>query len=158
MVREQGAILFDLAQSRYSISGEYNKCLLHLWSAERNLVRRVLDLEVRRDVLRLSVQRLGQTKPEKLEVYRQRDFRTPTAKRAARTAYKRTLQRVLERNFPGWSVVELRTSVDLERSFGPIYARGLIRKGAVCFCRSGGQCGRDPSIHRCGPDIRHSMA
>ena len=39
VVLENGAVAFDLAQSKYSISGEYNRCLLHLWSAERNSVR-----------------------------------------------------------------------------------------------------------------------
>ncbi len=41
VVLEDGAVAFDLAQAKYSISGERNKCLLHLWSAERNAVRRV---------------------------------------------------------------------------------------------------------------------
>ena len=47
VVIEDGAVMFDLAQARYSISGEHNKCLLHLWSTERNTVRRVLDAEVK---------------------------------------------------------------------------------------------------------------
>jgi len=33
VVLENGAIAFDLAQSKYSISGEYNRCLLHLWKS-----------------------------------------------------------------------------------------------------------------------------
>jgi hypothetical protein len=133
IVTENGETAFDLAQAKYSISGEYNKCLLHLWSAERNVVRRVLDLEIKNDVMRLAVQRLGQTKPAKLEICRERDRRTPIAKRAARVAYRRKLQRIMERHFPGYTVAELRISTDLERSFGPIYARGLIRKGQSAY-------------------------
>jgi 3-oxoacyl-[acyl-carrier-protein] synthase III len=68
VVLENGAVAFDLAQSKYSISGEYNRCLLHLWSAERNAVRRVLDAEVKNGTLRLAVQRLGQARPSKLEI------------------------------------------------------------------------------------------
>ena len=64
IVLDDGAAMFDLAQAKYSISGEHNKCLLHLWSAERNMVRRVLDVEIKHEVLRLAVQRLGQTRPE----------------------------------------------------------------------------------------------
>ncbi len=45
VVLEDGAVAFDLGQAKYLISGDYNKCLLHLWSAERNTVRRVLDAE-----------------------------------------------------------------------------------------------------------------
>ena len=90
IVLDDGAAVFDLAQAKYSISGEHNKCLLHLWSDERNMVRRVLDVEIKHEVLRLAVQRLGQTRPGKLEVCRQRDRRTPTAKRAARLGYQRS--------------------------------------------------------------------
>ena len=133
LVLDDGAVVFDLAQAKYSISGERNKCLLHLWSAERNLVRRVLDVEIKHDVLRLAVQRLGQTRPGKLEICQQRDRRTPTAKRAARLAYQRGLQRLLERSFPTYVASRLTTSADLERSFGPIYARGLLRRGQSGF-------------------------
>jgi hypothetical protein len=110
IVLDDGAAVFDLAQAKYSISGEHNKCLLHLWSAERNLVRRVLDVEVRHEVLRLAVQRLGQTRPTKLEICRQRDRRTPTAKRSARVAYQRSLQRTLERRFPTYVASRLITA------------------------------------------------
>jgi len=133
VIVEDGAVVFDLAQSRYSISGERNKCLLHLWSAERNFVRRVLEAEVKNEILRLAVQRLGQAKPTKLEICRERDRRTPTAKRAARVAYQRVLQRVLQRRFAGFTIDRLSTSMDLERSFGPVYARGLLRRGQSAF-------------------------
>jgi len=133
IVLDDGAAVFDLAQAKYSISGEHNKCLLHLWSAERNLVRRVLDVEIKHEVLRLAVQRLGQNHPGKLEICRQRDQRTPTAKRAARVAYQRSLQRTLERRFPTYMASRLITSSDLERSFGPIYARGLLHRGQSGF-------------------------
>jgi hypothetical protein len=133
VVLENGAVVFDLAQAKYSVSGEFNKCLLHLWSAERNIVRRVLDVEIKHETLRLAVQRLGQARPTKLEICRERDRRTPTARRTARLAYRRTLRRVLERRFPAYTVAQLSTAVDLERSFGPIYARGLLRQGQSAY-------------------------
>jgi hypothetical protein len=133
VVLENGALAFDLAQSKYSISGEYNKCLLHLWSAERNTVRRVLDAEVKNGTLRLAVQRLGQPRPTKLEICRERDRRSPTAKKAARVSYEPKLRRALERHFPGFTIARLTSGVDLEKSFGPIYARGLLRKGQSAF-------------------------
>ena len=133
VVLENGAVVFDLAQAKYSVCGEVNKCLLHLWSAERNIVRRVLDAEVKNEVLRLSVQRMGQARPTKLEICRERDRRTTTARRAARLAYQRTLQLLFERKFPAHSVVKLSTAVDLGQSFGPIYTRGLLRQGQSAF-------------------------
>jgi len=129
VVVEDGAVIFDLAESRYSISGEYSKCLLHLWSHERNIVRRVLDAEVKGSTLRLLVQRMGQNRPTKIEFCRDRDQRSPAARRAARLAYEPRLRRALERSFPGWSVVRLSTAMDLEHSFGPAYVRGMLRQG-----------------------------
>jgi hypothetical protein len=129
VVIEDGSIAFNLAESKYSISGEYNKCLLHLWSHERNVVRRVLDAEVKTTTLRLQVQRMGQNRPTRLDFCRDRDQRAPAARRAARTAYEPRLRRALERYLPEWSVVRLTTSVDLEHSFGPAYLRGWLRRG-----------------------------
>jgi hypothetical protein len=140
VVLEDGAVAFDLADAKYAVSGESNKCLLHLWSSERNVVRRVLEAEVKNDVLRLAVQRLGQTRPTKLEICRERDRRTPTAKRIARVAYQRTLQRTLGRRFPEFKIDRLSTAMDLGRSFGPIYTRGLVRQGQSSFAVLGVNC------------------
>ncbi|HEV2468201.1 MAG TPA: hypothetical protein VGS78_03330 [Candidatus Sulfotelmatobacter sp.] len=133
VVLEDGAVVFDLSEARYSISGEYNRCLLHLWSTERNTVRRVLDAEVKNGTLRLAVQRMGQARPTKLEIWRERDRRSPSAKRAARVAYESKLRRAIERHFPGFAVGRLTSGVDLEKSFGPIYARGVIGHGQTAF-------------------------
>jgi hypothetical protein len=133
VVLEDGTIAFDLALARYSVRGEHNKCLLQLWSAERNVVRRVLDSEVKNGALRLTVQKMGQSKPSKMEVCLHRDRRPPSAKKAARVAYQQKLRRVLERRYAGWTVVQLSSAMDLERSFGPIYTRGLIRQGHSAF-------------------------
>ena len=119
---EDGAVAFDLAESKYSISGEYNKCLLHLWSSERNVVRRVLDAEIKRDTLRLQVQRMGQNRPTKLDFCRDRDRRSPAARQTARVAY--VVAHCSERwsdTFPDGRVARLTTSMDLHRSFGPAY-------------------------------------
>jgi hypothetical protein len=133
VILEDNTVLFDLAQSKYSVSGEHNKCLLHVWSPERNVVRRVIEAEVKNETLRLTVQRLGQSRPSKLEIFRERDRRTPTSKRLARLAYQRILQRTLQHWFPSFHATALRTSMDLERSFGPIYSRGLLHQGQSAF-------------------------
>jgi len=72
---------------------------------------------------------MGQSRPTRLDFCRDRDQRSPAARRAARVAYEPRLRRALERNFPGWTVVRLTTSVDLEHSFGPAYLRGWLRQG-----------------------------
>jgi hypothetical protein len=107
--------------------------LLHLWLAERNAVRRVLNAEVKNGMLRLAVQRLGQARPTKLEICRERDRRSPTAKGVARAAYEHKLRRTLERHFPGFAIARLTSGADLEKSFGPIYTRGSLRQGRSAF-------------------------
>jgi hypothetical protein len=137
VVLEDGAVAFDLGQAKYSISGEYNKCLLHLWSAERNTVRRVLDADIKGATLRLSVQKLGQARPTKLEICRNRDRRSPAARKAARASYEHSLRRAVERQFPGFAISRLTSGVNLEKSFGPIYARGLLKHGQTAFALLG---------------------
>jgi hypothetical protein len=132
-VTEDGEILFDLSTARYSITADRGRCLLHLWSNERNTVRRVLDAETKKDALVLSVQRFGQSAPTQLEILRDHDHRTPSAKRTERAAYTRQLERLLKRSFPEWSLEKLTSSVDLEHSFGPIYTRGLLQRGRSGF-------------------------
>jgi hypothetical protein len=87
VVLEDGVELFDLARARYSVTGEHGACLIHIWSDERNVVRRVHEAEHSKDVLRLEVHRFGQTKYTTLEICRQRDRRTPSQKRSARSSY-----------------------------------------------------------------------
>src|SRR5260370_37613879 len=83
VVIEDGAVVFDLGQAKYSVSGESNKCLLHLWSQERNVVRRVLDVESKGETLRVTLQRLGHARPTKVDMCRERDQLTAAAHRAA---------------------------------------------------------------------------
>jgi hypothetical protein len=135
VVIEDGQIVFDLETAQYSVSEEHGKCLLHLWSDERNLVRSVVDAETKNGVLALSVRRFAQAKPHKLEICRDRDRRTPSAKKSARGRYAQVLQRVLHRTEPDRSLAggKLATSMDLERSFSPVYARGLLRRGRTAL-------------------------
>lgn len=133
-VLEDGEVLFDFNSAKYSISGEWGKCLLHLWSAERNTVRRVVELEHKNGQLRLAVQRFGKGQSVWLEIVAERNGRAPAAQRQARLQYQRLLKRVLERNFPDWNIDELTSTADLERSFSPVYARGLLRRGRSAVC------------------------
>jgi hypothetical protein len=139
VVMEDGQALFDLESAQYSVSTQKDRCLLHLWSQERNLVRNVVDAESKNGVLTLTVRRFAQARPVKMEICRDRDRRTPTAQKAARSRYARLLERVLRREAPGWALdkARLSTSMDLERSFSPVYARGLLRKGRSAFAVMG---------------------
>jgi len=109
---ENGDVLFDFSTARYSVSGE-GKCVLHVWSEERNIVRRVLDIETRPRILRLSVLRFGQSKPETFEICAEAGHRSAPAQRAARAEYQRLLVRLLEREYPGAKIESVSAKADL---------------------------------------------
>ncbi|HEY5161628.1 MAG TPA: hypothetical protein VII81_01335, partial [Terriglobales bacterium] len=129
---ENGEPIFDFATARYSVSGE-GKCVLHIWSDERNAVRRVLDAELKSRVLRLSVLRFGQSQPTVLEICAATDRRTPAALRAIRSHYRQVLERVPLRHYPGWKLDSVSSRADLEHSCSPVYTRGLLRMGQSAF-------------------------
>ncbi|MHB1021742.1 MAG: hypothetical protein ACYC46_09950 [Acidobacteriaceae bacterium] len=130
---EDGRVLFDMQLAHYSLSTEHSRCTLHLWSDERNIVRRVVGVRQRKDVLKLATMRFGQSRPQTMELVADRDRRTPTTREATRRKYLPLLQRILLRNFPDWKADGFRTAMDLERSFGPAYARGMLLRGTSAW-------------------------
>ena len=133
-VLEDGEATFDLSAAKYSVSGDNGKCLLHLWSHERNVVRRVVDVGRKNGQLKLAVQRFGKGKPSWLEIVADRERRAPAVQRQARLQYQRLLARSLQRVFPDWNVEGLVSTADLEHSFSPVYTRGLLRRGRSAIC------------------------
>ena len=128
---EDGRVLFDLRTARYAVSEQYGRCLLQLWSEERNMIRTVVEVTERAQCLRLATRRMGAAKPQSLELVPTSDRRTPTAREAARRNYQRLLERVLTRHFIGSKVDGLRSAMDLEHSFGPAYVRGRLLHGTA---------------------------
>ncbi len=126
---EDGRVAFDLQTAKYSLNLANDRCTLQMWSEARNLVRRVITATRRKDVLRLQTLRFGQTKSEVLELVSQPDRRTVTAREATRKRYVPLLERTLLREFDGWKADPFQSAMDLEKSFGPAYARGVLHKG-----------------------------
>jgi hypothetical protein len=140
-ILEEGRVLFDMRSARYTTKDAHGRCLLELWSDERNLVRTVVEVHERAASLRLMTRRMGVTRPQALELVASSDRRTPTARDAARRNYQRLLERVLTRHFIGAKVDGLRSAMDLEHSFGPAYIRGRLLKGTAADAIIGvGEC------------------
>ncbi len=129
VVLEDGKAIFDMREAKYRLATEHGRCTLHLWGEDRNLVRRVSATASRNGTLRLSTHRFGQTKPQTLELVADRDRRTPSTRETTRVKYLRVLERVLGRAFSEWKADGFRTAMDLEKSFGPAYARGSLVQG-----------------------------
>ena len=128
-VREDGQWLAELAGLRCELRAEGKNPLVHLWSEERNLTRRILRVrEQSQDRIVLEVQRFGRTKPGRLEFLRT-DSPRATA-RVSREQFRARFERFLTERFPDAVVDSLSAAPDLEHSFSGLYVRGRIRGNA----------------------------
>jgi len=128
-VLEGGKTIFEFGTAKHTLTTEHERCTLHLWSGERNLVRTVVGARLRPKRLRLDTVRFGQKNTRALDLVATSERRSPTTREATRTRYVALLERVLAREFPEWKPESFRTAMDLERSFGPAYARGMMTRG-----------------------------
>jgi hypothetical protein len=147
LVIENGEVLFDFSTAKFSLRAEGERCVLQIWSEERNIVRRVIGVETKNGVLKLEVLRFGQTKSARLEICGGRQRRAPTAKRIARAGFQRLLGRMLEKSCPEWKLESLVSAPDLEHSFGPAYVRGMLRRGSSAMAVVGvGEAEAQPTV------------
>jgi hypothetical protein len=129
-VRENGGRGTPLAGLSWEVRGPAEKPLLHLWSAGYNLTRRVLAItDHSEQCLTLAVERLGSSKPDRLEFVRLNYDRS--TREITRHAFCEQLRRILAEQFPDEIVESLTISADLEHSLSGNYARGILRRGST---------------------------
>ena len=125
-VREDGQWLAGLADLQYEMRHAGKEPLVHLWSDEKNLTRRVLRIKERAsDRIVLEVHRLGRSKPGRLEFLRT-DSPRP-AGRITREQFRARFDRILAERFPDAHSESLSAAADLEHSFSGMYVRGRMR-------------------------------
>lgn len=128
-VREDGEWLAELATLHFELRVERKTPLVHLWSDERNLTRRVLRVkESAGDRIVLEVQRFGRAKPGRLEFLRTDSPRA--AGRVTREQFRARFTRILGDRFPDAVVDSLTAAPDLENSFSGSYVRGVMHEGS----------------------------
>lgn len=124
-VQENGSWLASLEDFQYEVREKAGATLLHLWSAEGTLVRRVIGIDANEDGrLALRVTRFGRTRSDQLEfVCREHD---PERGELRRAQFRSTLADMLSRQFPDEAVPSLTSAADLEHSLSGNYVRGII--------------------------------
>ncbi|MGC2104426.1 MAG: hypothetical protein WA647_04930 [Candidatus Acidiferrum sp.] len=128
-IRENGGRVAPFAGLSWEIRGAAEKPLLHFWSENYNLTRRVLAITDHSDQrLALAVERFGRSKPDRLEFIRLEFERT--LRDLSREAFCDFLRPFLAQQFPDETLESLTTSPDLEHSISGNYARGLLRRGS----------------------------
>ena len=128
-IRENGGRVAPFIGLSWEVRGAAEKPLLHLWSEQCNLTRRVLAITDHSEQrLALAVERFGRAKPDRLEFVRMEFERS--ARDLSREAFCESLGRILAEQFPDESLESLTISPDLEHSLSGNYARGLLRRGS----------------------------
>jgi hypothetical protein len=128
-VRENNGWLANCEDFQYEVRQQGQVMLLHLWSAESNLVRRLLRIEEEAtDRLTLEVARFGRARPDRLEFIV--TPKTPARGRILREQFCARFRELLARQFPDGALASLTTAADLEHSLSGNYARGLLREGS----------------------------
>jgi hypothetical protein len=129
-VRENGGRVAPFSGMSWEVRGSAEKPLLHLWSEQFNLTRRVLAITDHSEHrLALAVERFGRAKPDRLEFIR-REFERD-AHELSRQEFRDRLTNVLAEQFPDETLESLTVSPDLEHSFSGNYARGVLRRGSA---------------------------
>lgn len=127
-VREDGQWLAELTGLQCELRRQGKNALIHLWSDERNLTRRVLHVkEQSAGRIMLEVQRFGHARPGRLEFLRTDSQRA--AGLITREQFRARLWRFLAERFPDALVESLSVARDLEHSFSGLYVRGRMREG-----------------------------
>jgi len=127
-ITEDGELLFELSRAEFRLEENRGRLLLHLWSAERNWVRRVVGIaEETTQRLVVEVERFGQRRPGKLVVAAPRRRAASERERAAgRRQFAAWFRRLLERQFPRARLEALSTAADLKRSFSGLCTRAAL--------------------------------
>lgn len=134
---EGGKVAFHLAAAKHTLVVAQGRCTLQVWDDNDNLVRTLTSARLRPQSLRLEASRLGQTRPRVLELSARTERRAPSPRDTVRRQYVTLLERALSRHNHGWTSEGFRFSMDLERGFGPAYARGLLVRGKEAWAVMG---------------------
>jgi hypothetical protein len=127
-VQENGSWLAALEGFRYEVRQKGDAVLLHLWSEESNLVRRVLRVTAEASGrLGLEVARFGRTRSGSLEFVSAGRERDPGQIR--REQFRARCGEILGHQFPDERISSLTCAADLEHSLSGNYVRGVLTSG-----------------------------
>jgi hypothetical protein len=135
---EPGEEPMPLSAGSWELRVDGGKLLLQVWTTERNLVRRITDVQLEtKGQLNLTIERFG----KRTGVLQLLDVSHAAAgqktKRAGRLAFRENFRRFLLRQFPGWRIAELSSDPDLEHSLSPSHPRALLKKGNEAWAAIG---------------------
>ena len=131
-LRENGARVAPLSALSWEVRGHGEKPLLHLWSANHNLTRRVLAItDQSEERLALAVERFGRSRPDRLEFVRVPVERS--ARDQSREEFCQWIDALCTTQFPDEVAEGFSIHRDLEHSLSGNYARGVLKAGKTTW-------------------------
>ena len=128
-IRENGSRVTSASPLSWEVRGNAEKPLLHLWSENCNVTRRVVAItDYSHDRVALAVERFGRIKPERMEIVRLEY--SPGSRDLSREGYCEQLRRILAEQFPDETLEKICVAQDLEHSLSKIYTRGILHRGS----------------------------
>ena len=129
-VLEFGEDLIPLTEGSHTLEIREERLWLELWHEDRTISRRLLTVEKSTpNALECAVHRFG-GRAGKLTFL---DLSRPQAAHktlsGARQSFAEQFRRMLFRQFPGWNITALTSSMDLRRSLSPVYPRARLVRG-----------------------------
>ena len=131
---EPGEPIIAITGTNLSLDVRNSRFTVQAWDDERNVVRRVIDIqEEKRGRLELVAERFGGKRGTLYLIDLARPAGPDWERRGTRLVFREQFRQHLSREFPAWRIAELSTERDLEHSLSPAFPRALLKRGAAAF-------------------------
>lgn len=127
---EQGELPIPLLASQYAMEIRSGRVCVEIWSQNRSLSRRILEIErSSAGVLDCVIQRFGNKSGRLTFLDLDRPQTAHRVLTGSRQSFAEQFRRMLGRQFPTWDIRTLTVAQDLRRSFSSIYPRAHLSHG-----------------------------
>jgi hypothetical protein len=127
---EYGDEPIPLSTGEYALEVRSGKLFIEVWDKKRSISRRILSVDRHTTgVLDCSVQRFGGVAGKLSFLDLDRPQTAHRCVRGARENFAEQFRRMLARQFPGWEIAALSSSLDLRRSFSSVFPRARLDRG-----------------------------
>jgi hypothetical protein len=135
---EPGEPIIPITGANFLVEVRNSRFTVQAWDDERNVVRRVIDIqEEKRGRLELVVERFAGKRGSLYLIDLARPAGPDWERRGMRLVFRERFRQMLSREFPAWRVAELSTERDLEHSLSPAFPRALLKRGNAALAAMG---------------------
>ncbi|MBZ5595198.1 MAG: hypothetical protein LAP39_23380 [Acidobacteriia bacterium] len=135
---EPGEPIIPLTGANFSLDVRSARVTLQAWDEQRNVVRRVIDIqEESRGRLELIAERFAGKRGTLYLIDLARPAGPDWERRGTRLVFRERFRQFLSREFPAWRIAEVSTEQDLEHTLSPAYPRALLKRAGTCLAAIG---------------------